>query len=639
MSTDTNHLEAHEVQDAQGIGPGFADESLFGLLRRRRGWDEGALALIDEPSHDQLKGIDEIVAHLHRIRTTGTKIIVLPDFDMDGITSGTLGYAGLSELGFDVELYVPDFRRGHDVSPEAVQELIARHPGVGAIITCDGGVNSHEGVQAAKDAGLIVLVTDHHKQLDLGSPADVIVNPMRIDETYAHPSICGAFVLYQVLMAYAQRHAPHRVGDISYLKLFAGIGTVSDVMDLKYENRQLVRDSLSIARMLYVSIPAADLATEYDPEKSLLLTLLRAQGGHHPAYLDAFEGFAIALQAFREHGGLRSRADLDEGFYGFYLAPTFNAIRRIGGDMTDAFGAFTAPTADEKLACMERLLEGNELRKELTKEHLAELEERDQPFAPFAYFTDAPTGMLGLIANQMMQQTGMPVVVVRRPDPVTGAVGGSGRSPGWYPIISTLAPAGFRAVGHENACGVGAPSLAEFGELVELLRSSSLELHAALEASGELQRMARADLVLGSTEECDASLDDVEQLLDLARGIRTMTPFGHGFPRPSIELVIDLSKCALSPLGDEGKHLRIVTRSGLKMLWWNQGDQLGRLQGLAQSSVPGVSIARATGGVSVNEFMGTESAQVVIDALAVQDDEEGDDEGADWLADEEGWGA
>ena len=235
--------------------PSDRGSSLFGLLRESLGWTDEYIAEINDPYYPELKDIGLMVDALHEIRSSGRRIVVLPDFDMDGVTSGVLGYAGLAELGFNVGLYVPDYRRGHDIQPEAVDELVAQFPGVSAVITCDGGVNSHAGIGRGKQLGLTMLVTDHHMQLDHGSPADVIVNPMRIDEDYPHPGICGAFVLWQVLAAYARRYAPHKSRDIDLLKLFAGIGTVSDVMPLLYENRQLVRDSLAIARMLYVPCP------------------------------------------------------------------------------------------------------------------------------------------------------------------------------------------------------------------------------------------------------------------------------------------------------------------------------------------------------------------------------------------------
>ncbi|MFF2053797.1 DHH family phosphoesterase [Leifsonia sp. NPDC058194] len=616
----------------------YRDESLFSILCRKRGWTDDYLMSINDPSHDELKDVDRMAAELHRIRLAGEQIVVLPDFDMDGITSGVLGWAGLNELGFDAQLYVPDYRRGHDISVDAVRELRAQFPNASAIITCDGGINSNDGIQEARNLGLITLVTDHHLELPPGSVADISVNPVRLAETYAHPGICGAYVLHQVLTAYADRYAPEKQGEISMLKLFAGIGTVSDVMPLYFENRKMVRDSLSLASLLYVSIPIEDTVTEYDVENSILMTLLRSQA-HHPAFVSAFEGFALVMKAFKEHrkplldedgnqqldwqgkpafaaGKLRSRDELNEEFYAFYLAPAFNAIRRVGGSMHDAFGAFTAPTVAEKYEHAKAVIDINELRKELSEEYLAKLWTEDQPLAEHGvYFTDAPTGMLGLIASRVSRDTGIPTVVVRRPTDPTAEVGGSARSPQWFPIISTMTPFGFTAIGHENACGVRVKSLSELVRFAELMHEAAESIYTQLLVSGELEAGQGADLVLGPEDDCDAGLTDVEEMLDLTRAIDSLAPFGHGFERPEIEFAVDLSRCSIGTLGTDDQHLRIVLPIGMKVLWWNAAERYADLRDLAESPIPGESMLRMRVKLSVNVFRGNESVQAIVERV------------------------
>lgn len=612
--------------------------SLFSMLRKKRGWTDEYLAEINDPQHEELRDVDRMAAELHRIRLAGEQIVVLPDFDMDGITSGVLGWAGLNELGFDAQLYIPDYRRGHDITVEAVQELRQQFPDARAILTCDGGINSNEGIEEARRLGFRTLVTDHHMELPPGSAADIAVNPVRMVETYAHPGICGAYVLHQVLTAYAERYAPAKRGEISRLKLFAGIGTVSDVMPLFFENRKMVRDSLSIARLLYVPIPPEDLVTTYDVENSTLMLLLRSRQ-HHPAYVSAFQGFALMMQAFREHrkpivdeegnqavdawgnpmfksGKLRTISELDEEFYAFYLAPAFNAIRRIGGSMHDAFGVFTAQTATEKYEHAKAIIDGNELRKELSAHFLEVIWEEEQPLEEFGvFFTDAPTGMLGLIASAVSRDTGRPTVVVRRPSDPTAPVGGSARSPFWFPIITTMTGAGFTAVGHENACGVRASNLDELTRFAVHMHAEAESIHSRMLLSGELDASQSADLVLGPDPTCDAPLRDVGELMDLTEGIDSLAPFGHGFTRPEIDLVIDLSRCSLGTLGSEKQHLRIILPIGMKVLWWNAADRLPELQELAESPIPGESSVRVRVRLSINEFRGNQAAQAVVESL------------------------
>jgi len=627
--------------------PSDRGSSLFGLLRESLGWTDEYIAEINDPYYPELKDIGLMVDALHEIRSSGRRIVVLPDFDMDGVTSGVLGYAGLAELGFNVGLYVPDYRRGHDIQPEAVDELVAQFPGVSAVITCDGGVNSHAGIGRGKQLGLTMLVTDHHMQLDHGSPADVIVNPMRIDENYPHPGICGAFVLWQVLAAYARRYAPHKSRDIDLLKLFAGIGTVSDVMPLLYENRQLVRDSLAIARMLYVPLPAADLATPYEVETSMLMSLLLSRQ-HSTPFLGAFEGFALALRAFREHGPLvpvldedgdqvvgddgepvferrpgklRSVSSLNEEFYAFYLSPAFNAIRRVGGSMADAFGVFTAPTPEAKFEHAKAVLDCNELRKAWTEAYMEELLAAPQPYAPWVWSTEAPTGMMGLLASRLMSETGMPVVVVGASDDPSARRGGSARAPMWFQVITTMTAAGFTAGGHEQACGVRMRDEADVAAFAAALRDAANAVLEAKRLDGSLDEAGAPALRLGPSPDCDAPMDDPGELLDMGLTLEDARPFGHAFPVPEFELVLNLASCRVDVIGSDRSHLRLVTQAGLKILWWGAAEHADELRDRAASPVPGEAVIRVRAKLSINSFQGMESPQFTVERLV----EEGSD--------------
>lgn len=662
MSSDVNPMEVLANLPLGNKNDQVADEtpattnpfgrnrrSLLSTLRMRRGWTEQSMAEIDDPRHPELKDTELLCQILYGIRERGEKIVVLPDYDMDGITSGVLGWAGLAELGFDVELYIPDHRRGHDIAPEALDELVARHPGAQAVITCDGGVNSHPGIQRGVDLGLTMLVTDHHVQLPIGpSPAAVVVDPERIDEDYPHPGICGAFVLWQCLDAFARRYAPEKIDDIRLLRLFAGIGTVSDVMPLLYENRQIVRDSVAMARLLWHPVSSADLTTEYDIECSMMMRLLRT-APHSWQFLSAFEGFALCLQVFREPGSprpvidpitqeqalddrgepltvqgspkLRRGADISEEFYGYYLAPAFNSVRRVDGDMAEPFGAFTAATKDEKLAHIRAVIDMNDERKDATAIFMDQLYDIDQPFAPWAWLTDAPSGMLGLMASNLMNETGMPTIVVSNPDDPQAPRGGSARTPHWFPLISTMTPHGFTAIGHENACGVRMADLDELERFVEQLRISAEQTLSEAQQNGSIEEANRPDLVIGGVDG-DGSLDDGDELLALCMALESMRPFGHAFPPVTAELVVDLSQCSIGVLGSTGEHMRIILPNGLKLVWWSSTEHMADLVELSRSPIPGNSIIRLRAALSLNEFMGNVSVQATIEGI-ISDDQEG----------------
>lgn len=598
------------------------DLDLFALLCARRGWSKEYLDSIENTEHARLKDLDAMVEGLEDARAAGTEITIAPDFDMDGISSGVLGFAGLRELGFRVNLHLPDYRRGHDLSVADIDEIASAYPNTQILLTCDGGVNSHDGVAAAKARGWTTWVTDHHQELEPGSSADLTVDPCRIDETYSLRGICGAHVLYQVILAYAEAHQAHKVWAIRLLRLFAGLGTVSDVMPLVHENRQLVRDSLSIARLLHVAapktIPNRFGGMDPDPEaidvqRSTLLTLLAAED-HDPAFVAAFTGFALALKAFAQHGKLKDPDDLDEGFYGFYLAPAMNSPRRTGADLAPCFEVFTLTDPEAQLAAMHRVIENNDRRKKLVIEHTAELLEGDQPLAPWVYFSDAYVGMYGLLAAQMMQRHGHPVVVMNRPRRPDEFISGSGRAPEWFEIITALEPIdGLAAIGHQQACGVKVDTASRLDALVETLRLATQEALLAGADEGPI-----GDLVLGSTDDCDASLSRIDELMELVRRVEGLAPFGYGFTYPLVQIVLDPTRCRVDRLGGEKQHLRIVAPTGMACLWWNSVEEHAETIESKVSGGGNQAPLRFTAKLQLNAFRGEERLQAVIDAPVEQ---------------------
>jgi single-stranded-DNA-specific exonuclease len=624
-TTSSSASAVTSVRALDDLSGSHLSERLFSLICERRGWSAEFLAAIDGSEHDELKDLDVMVDALEQARLATKKIAIAPDFDMDGIASGALGYAGLSELGFDVERHMPDYRRGHDLTPDDIAEIHQQWPDTQVLLTCDGGVNSADGIAAARALGWQTLVTDHHQELEPGSTADITVNPCRLDETYANRGICGAHVLYQVLEAYALKYQPYRLWNIRLLRLFAGLGTVSDVMPVLFENRQLIRDSLSIARLLRVPAPKPDGPyTSPDPDRidiecATLLQLLRAeQDQHSEIFLAAFEGFALMLKAFAQHGKVRDVDSLDEGFYGFYIAPAMNSARRTGVAMDDCFAVFGPGDPTERLAAMHRVIANNELRKQLTIDHLNKLRSESQPLAPWVYFSDAPAGMFGLLANQLMEVTSHPVVVLPRPVDLDAPISGSGRAPGWFPIIDTLEEhgnTGIWAIGHQQACGVKLEQARLVEELAETLRDRATA--AQLTALGEGGSLAGplGDLVLGDGPDCDASLDQIEALTELVRRIETLKPFGHEFTEPIVEVRLEPAGLRVNRIGTEAQHLRLITRDGLACLWWNAAEQHGDLLvGMVADADPNdCTTLRFIGKLQLNTFRGETRLQVVLD--------------------------
>lgn len=497
-------------------------------LIERTGFTKDFLHKINTPFGAQLDNMEDFIDILHSFKNL--QFTIAPDYDMDGITSGIILYAGLSQLGFHINLSIPNYEHGHEFGVEDVDDIILAFPSTEVIITCDCAVNSADGIKYAQSLGVKVLVTDHHEQ-EIDCPADAMIDPCAFDSTFPLPGICGAAVAFLVVSAYARKYGtPAQTKYLNLLILFAGIGTVSDVMPLIYDNRFLVCQSLELTREL-ITNPFA-------------LNTIQSDVTVHPVFRTVFEGYAQLLKE------LKTKVEyVDEQFYGFTLAPMFNAPRRVGTAMPDAFNIFIAADDSTRSSAIANLLAANNTRKKKVAEYLKTI---DTAYAPYIYITDAPQGMLGLLAGQLMHKSNLPTAVVHL-DSETGEVSGSMRSPDYYPIIDNLSRYDDLAVvGHQGAGGIYGP--------LEVLRNalSSVTVPA--------QTLHEPVLTIG--DGCDAQWWDKTGLESVATFLGTIAPFGKGFEYPLIEFKVP-SGTDISAMGANKQHRKLHMPGCPPVLLWN----------------------------------------------------------------------
>lgn len=519
------------------------------LLRtfENRGYDESFLKKIEQPSEDVYLDMDVLCNRLHEVHTSSKHLVLLTDFDTDGISCGVEGFAGFAELGFRVSLFMRDVRDGYEFSAKTIDALVKEYPTVDAILTADTGISCFEGVERAKALGISFFVTDHHKQQGV-VPADVIVDPCRLDEVCVYKGVCGAYVLYQVMMVYAQKYCSAFCQEqIRRLRVFAGIGTVSDTMPLVSTNRQLVRDSVAISRLIFS-----------DGDSGLVNCLVGCD-----VYRRAFHGLYTLYHALSEAGYLSSSHDITEDFYGYYLSPLLNSVKRMNGDLSRAYGVFFGvnPLADSNY-----LIELNQARKNAVTEYMKELQETDQPYAPYAYISSAPNGILGLLASRILSsQPDVPCVVLS----FDGRhYSGSGRSVHGYPFCTRILSAGFFAAGHDEAFGVGFTDATELKAYCAFLEKDFSEhmSHVVVES-------VTPDFVISVDGSGDTGIDIMlfAEYLSELRGYR---PFGKSFAPPFVKLVFHPSDGQWSLLGSLKEHLKIVLPYGFEVLCFKQGNQI-----------------------------------------------------------------
>jgi single-stranded-DNA-specific exonuclease len=460
-----------------------------------------------------LNGVEAAAQLLSAHRAAG-RVLVIGDFDADGATSTALVVRGLRAMHFShVDFLVPNrFRFGYGLTPEIVALAMGRRPSL--IVTVDNGVSSVAGVEAAREMGVPVLVTDHHLPGAVLPRAEIIVNPNLADGRFASPALAGVGVAFYVIAALARSlvQDDFRVADL--LDLVA-LGTVADVVPLDRNNRILVAQGLR-----------------------------RIRAGR------CVPGIRALLQSAGRSLEITA-ADL-----GFAVAPRLNAAGRLT-DMSVGIACLLAddPAEAQRLAGM--LAKLNDERREI--EQRMQLEALD--IAAGVRFDSAGDeslglclfdeswhqGVVGLVAGRIKERLHRPVIAFARAE--DGSLRGSARSVVGVNIRDALDSIATRHPGlidkfggHAMAAGL---SLAEPN-----LKAFSAAFAAEVAARSDHDSLAG---VIHS----DGALDAAELSLETARVLRGAGPWGQGFPEPVFDGEFQILEARI--VG--GKHLKMQLKS------------------------------------------------------------------------------
>ena len=324
------------------------------------------------------------------------RLLIVADYDADGATACAVGMRGLRSLGATVDYLVPNrLEHGYGLSPAIVQLAAARQPDM--LITVDNGIAAVEGIAAANQIGIPVLVTDHHLPGEALPEALCIVNPNQPGCGFGSKNLAGVGVMFYVLLALRaelrRRGRFTRVPepDLRELLDLVALGTVADVVRLDHNNRTLVAQGLARMRAGKAStgIQALFRAAGVDPRQASVFDL------------------------------------------GFRLGPRLNAAGRID-DMTLGIECLLAddPATAQQLA--QQLDALNHARREVESGMLEQALVILEDFCPgdstslTAYQPDWHAGVIGILASRLKDRFHRPTVVFARSE--NGELKGSGRS-------------------------------------------------------------------------------------------------------------------------------------------------------------------------------------------------------------------
>lgn len=480
---------------------------------------------------DAEKGAKLIAAAIKK----GSKICVVNDYDVDGVTSGYIMADGIKTCGSNAMIITPDrILDGYGISKRIIDEAVDY--GCEFIVTTDNGIAAYEQINYAVSKGIDVVITDHHEvpfeMVDgekkyILPKAMAIVDPHQEDCPYPYKSICGAVVAYKVIELLF--HLVLKDSQIKEKKLnqymeLAALGTVCDVMPILDENRTIVKKGLNLMKH------------------------------------SAFVGLLMLMdvqQVDKEH---ISVYDL-----GFRIGPCINAESRITGCVKNALQLLMESDYKKATEIASYLKGLNDERKHESEEaeQLAiDVVSKDLDCEVYCiYIPDKNPAIMGIVAGRIKEKYNHPVLCFT--DDKSGIIKGSGRSIPGYDMFAMLSRHKnlYEAFGgHPGAAGLSLKK-ENFEELKKVLNMDAKELNPEI-----YDKIIEVDLFITPDLITQRFISELERL----------EPFGHENEAPVLAAT-NILITRMKRIGKTNNYLKltsVMNNSIYELLYFGDPDQL-----------------------------------------------------------------
>jgi len=480
-------------------------EAVEARLKER--FDDTFLRLGDLPDPSRFKDMDRAVERIALAIEKSERIVLVGDYDVDGVSATAIMRRFFQQIDVPLEWIIPNrFRDGYGLSPT----LFPKISHADLVITVDNGIAAVEAADLCREAGIDLIITDHHIVPRTPPSAYAIVNQKQSECSFPYAEICGAQIAWY-LCAALNRRLGKRVNMKELLEL-AAPAIIADIMPLQHINRTMVQQGLRI--------------------------LERSRSPF--------------IVAWRERTG---KTTLRAEDIAFGLAPLINSAGRME-DASIACDYLCAETLSEARRLLEQLEGFNERRKGMEEMIFREALEGVDPQAPIllAVGESWHEGVLGIVAARLARRFERPAIVMTR---TQEGYKGSGRSFGschLFELVQSRREYLEKFGGHAAAIGLS-------------LKTEALEPFSQALKEEAARRCIAEDFadpeILG---EIDFELIDWE----LYRLLERFEPYGEGNPRPKFitrRVEIDALRC----LGSDGQHLKLqLSKAGRRLegIWF-----------------------------------------------------------------------
>lgn len=469
-----------------------------------------------------LKGMDQAVAVIRKTIEEKRKIRVIGDYDIDGVCATCILVKSLRSLGADVDMAIPHrIKDGYGLNDHLIER--AAEEEIKLIVTCDNGIAASDQIELAHRLGMQVVVTDHHEvpftEVGLNGereyhlpPAEALVDPKQPGETYPFPGICGAVAAWKLARALGIDREL-----LDALLEPAAFATVGDVMELKDENRIIVKEGLY--RMRRTSHPGLRALIEVNK-----LDMRKLEAWHIGFVLGPcvnasgrLESAALSLKLWLEEDYRKAvpmaaeLKNLNDSRKEMTEAGVRQAVRLLERNGTDKeTGMSERESADD--AVMQSSDPENQGRRREESDNLSS-DKRDKVL--ILYLPDCHESLAGIIAGRIRERYHKPAIVLT--DAEEG-VKGSGRSIEGYDMFASLSACKDlfdKFGGHKMAAGLSL-SKEKVGELRRRLNENCLLTEE------DFIPKVHIDIALPLSYVSEGFLQELDML----------APFGTGNPKP-----------------------------------------------------------------------------------------------------------
>ena len=573
-SLDSKHESKQHILDFPVLQQVFERRQINGLSEL-----DYALANLERP--DSLKDGDVAVDILYQGIVLNKRILIIGDYDSDGATAVALGMLGLKSMGYqNVSYLVPNrFDYGYGLSLEIATVALRESPQI--VITVDNGISSIEGVALLKDAGVEVIITDHHLAGPTLPNADAILNPNQPGCGFPSKSIAGVGVMFYLLLliraklkttGWFEQKNITMPNLAEYMDLVA-LGTVADVVPLDYNNRILVANGLSRIRKGKCRVG--------------ILALLEIANRNYRDVVSSDFGFVVAPR-------LNAAGRLDDISTGIECLLTGNTTTarqyaQVLSDINEQRKKIEGEMQKKALKIVNQIILKNKKQNPEGKQQLTGLCIHD---------TKWHQGIVGLVASRIKDKTNQPVIAFAETD--CDKLTGSARSISGLHIkdllesISLQHPALIEKFGgHAMAAGLTIKAL-DYDQFCSAF-------YTKVEAHYSNFGITNTILTDGALEQGEINLENAERL-------RYAAPWGQGFPAPRFEgefMVSDFQivgqihlRMTLHPLDNSAQYQGIAFRA-------IESDQ----------NIQNIDKIRAVYQLDVNHFRAKKSLQLIIEYM------------------------